>query len=198
MRSCEVLINIMTSAMVRWIHAAEFEGALDELFGCPHWRTLRGLPEVDLEPMLTALYCEQLGLKAKYVWSFKMLNGKHRPIYNLVFGTNALLGLERMKESMWKVSPSPYYAFSDKYVGTTAIFGGDDISALRAGLRHEMQGKTILIDQLTHHVITKTPYLRGHLKQKTLQPMEAAGEIEVTRPAGKTRGYPEGTRIRFL
>ena len=43
-----------------------------------------------------------------------------------------------------------------------------------------------------------TPYLRSHLKMKTLYPMQADGEISVTLPHGKTRGYPDGTEIRFL
>ena len=44
-----------------------------------------------------------------------------------------------------------------------------------------------------------TDFHSGHLKVKTLKPMEAKGKLKVVRPAGKRAGtFAKGTRILFL
>ena len=42
-----------------------------------------------------------------------------------------------------------------------------------------------------------TDFYSGHLKRRTLTPMERDGKIEVERPPSR-RGFTPGTRILFL
>ena len=64
---------------------------------------------------LWTLYDSQLRsyAGARYVRSFEMRNGKDLVDYYLFYATGHILGLEKMKDAMWKVDPSGLFQFSD-------------------------------------------------------------------------------------
>lgn len=193
----EVMVNLMTSAMVRFATRPEFAPHLDALFGCQDWRAYIGLPEEELDWALADLYQRQLP-PTIFSRLFRMRDRKHRPLYDLVFATRHELGVAKMKEAMWRVSPTIEYEFSDAYAGQLTIFGSPDLSGLRMGLTSELRGRTLSIEQLTRHVVLKTPYLSSHLRKSALIPMEDASAIRIVSPRKRAHSYPDGTMIHFL
>lgn len=194
---CEVMVNLM----YQWVN--RFKGELpddvDELFGTPAWRDWEryGTPS-EREEFLVGLYEQQLRSVAQYVWSFRMIDKKNQTSYYLVFGTNHIAGLDKMKSAMWKVSPSGDYSFSDRHAHQLFLFGENpDLAPLRADLQRFFGGYDATIEEIERFVLTKTNYLSTHLKTKTLAPMEREGLIEVPTPRKRRCTYPPGTRIHF-
>ena len=74
-----------------------------------------------------------------------------------------------------------------------------DISLLEKALQKRFQGEGWQrIEDVEDFVMSDaTDFHSGHLKRKTLTPMERNGKIEAERPPGR-RGFVPGTRIRFL
>ncbi len=56
------------------------------------------------------------------------------------------------------------------------------------------------IDEAEHFTVVETPYLRTHVKTRTLKPLEEANRLKiVSAKDGRKRGtYPPGTRMRFV
>ena len=116
--SCEVMINFMISYAHRFIAASEFEPHLDAIFGTPEWRAGRSMTGPDRMAFLRNLYVSELiradpAGSARYVRKFTMLDKTNKPIYDLVFATNHAVGIDRMKDAMWKVDASGGERFSD-------------------------------------------------------------------------------------
>lgn len=195
---CEVLITLMYQFLNRF--KREVRGhIIDELFGTTDWRQYeRCTTPAEREDFLVGLYERQLRTVAKYLWSFRMVDRKNQTSYYLIFATNHLRGLERMKTAMWKVSPSGDYSFSDRHAHQLFLFGENpDLGPLRIDLQRTFRGREVTIEELEEYVLVNTNYLRSHLKRMTLAPMEREGIIQVTTPRNRRGTYPPGTRIRF-
>lgn len=116
--SCEVLVNFMTGYAHRFIAASEFEKHLDDIFGTIEWRKGRDLTGHARIDFLRKLYIGELQRQdvtggARYARAFSMLNAAGQPIYDLVFATNHPLGIDRMKDGLWKVDANTGERFSD-------------------------------------------------------------------------------------
>jgi len=116
-KRCEVLITFMYEDIDRWKKLLINKEHLNSLFGTDKWQKInnQNLSSYEKIVELHNLYKSQLETKVqiKFVRSFMMVNKFNKPDYFLFFGTNNELGLERMKEAMWKADKTGTFQFSD-------------------------------------------------------------------------------------
>ena len=199
----EVYISFMYEAINRFKDHENFEPHLDDLFGCPDWR--EGINEQepgDRKEFFIGLYKRQLReAGAKYVLHFELFEGK-RLIYAIFFGTDHLEGCDKMKQAIWKVAPFGDYRFLGGRSGQP-LLGNDvlDYSPLEEALQREFKFREkVRIEDVTNFTMSdETEFHTGHLKVKTLKPMERKGKLEVVNDNRKRKGsFPNGTILRFL
>lgn len=207
---CEVLITFMYEEIVRFMSLARNEKHLDGLFGTNKWRAINANKNLTSDERLLEfrnLYQSQLAKEAgtKFVRSFMMVNQNNKPDYFLFFGTNHPLGLEKMKEAMWRIDKGGSFQFSDAtYDPKQAVLfePTPDYVRLKKDIVAEYKGKKVKIEDLEVFVIAKTAFIKSHLRKNVLDRMEAANppEIKVGNINEKRRKgtYPEGTVIVFL
>ncbi|HNU96351.1 MAG TPA: three-Cys-motif partner protein TcmP [Candidatus Paceibacterota bacterium] len=201
---CEVLINFMYEKINRFIGDKKLEKHYIELFGTDKWKTAttENDPKKRIE-ILHSVYLEQLKNEAgiKFVHSFKMINKVNKTYYFLFFGTNNLLGIEKMKEAMWSVDKTGNFQFSDATYNCSqmTLFDNDpNYQGLKKNILDTFQGQTISFSQLGDFTISETPFLKKHSRE-VLRRMEKTipSGIEVT--DRKRKGtYPSDCLIKFL
>jgi three-Cys-motif partner protein len=198
----EVYVSFMYESINRFKTTPEFAPHLDSLFGCDDWRDGLRLVDPDARKrFFFALYAEQLRKAgAKHVVNFELFEGD-RLIYAIFFGTQNVLGCDRMKQAIWKVAPWGTFQFRGSNVGQATLgIAAPDFDPLVASLKAEFGGRGFVsIDMIVDFVSSeRTDYHSGHVRSGALVPMERAGEIEVD-PASRKRArtYPRGTRIHF-
>ena len=199
----EVYISFMYRDMNRFLEHSNFEGHLDELFGCLEWRQGRELVDgTDRKNFLYDLYRRQLKKSGThYVLSFELYEGEQL-VYAIFFGTKNLTGCDKMKQAIWNAIPLGDFKFRGSQLGQLTLGSTVvDISPLEQVLQEQFQGKGWQrIENVQKFVMSDaTGFHTGHLKRKTLRPMEADGKIEVKPGTRKRPGtYPKGSVLRFL
>jgi three-Cys-motif partner protein len=202
---CEILVTFMYEEINRFLEHPDHGDTYDLLFGTPAWRAVLDVAEPDRRRrMIHDIYRDQLtSTGVEHVRSFEMLNQGNRTDYFLFFGTHSLLGLEKMKEAMWKVDALGTFQFSDFTDAnrTMKLFRDrPDFEGLRAMIVARFSGVQVSIEDLTNFVLSETPFLRTHFKAQILKPMELEGllSIEHTKEGRRRGTFPDGTVIRFL
>lgn len=197
---CEVLFNFMMESVYRFAgKGTDADHHFEALFGTTEYNQA---PPVGLErqQFLIDLYMRQLRDQCafKFVREFEMINDRGRTGNYLVFGTRHELGLDAMKQAMWKVDPVRGRRFSDQEDGLLSLFGNEpDLDALAEQIMQRFGGTTATIETVEQFVRVETDYLpSSHLKSKTLKPLERDGHI-VRVEGRRTHGYPAGCRITF-
>lgn len=198
---CEVLIFLPLSFVHRFVGREGQDAALTSLFGCEDWCEAIELSGDARSAFLLDLFERQLAANAnvEHVRSFQ-LRTEDGDDYRLVFGLGHDKGLELAKDAMWRVDPlagTSYVAVTES--GQEVLFSPEDLLDTRlllAELRAKFAAEWFSIEDAEKCTLIETPFRKTHLKQKTLQPAERAGVIEVKRP-GRS-GYPAGTRLRFV
>ena len=105
-----------------------------------------------------------------------------------------------MKQAIWTVAPFGDFMFRGSQLGQLTLGPTIvDFSPLERALLEQFRGKGLQsIEDVEKFVMSDaTDFHSGHLKLRTLNPMERGGKIEVDRPPGR-RGFTPGTRILFL
>jgi hypothetical protein len=201
---CEILVTFMYEEINRFLGHPDHGDTYDQLFGTAAWRTVLEVDEPDRRRrMIHDIYRDQLlGAGVEYVRSFEMLNQGNRTDYFLFFGTHSVLGLEKMKEAMWKVDPLGAFQFSDftNANRTIKLFPDrPDFDGLTRMILGRFEGEEVSIEDLTEFVLSDTPFLRTHFKTQILKPMELKGALFIEHAKeGRRRGtFPDGTVIRF-
>lgn len=198
-RRCEVLIFLPLSFVHRFVGRAGQEEALTSLFGCEDWREAIPLQGEERRAFLLDLFERGLAANATvaHVRSFQLRTHDGND-YRLVFGVGHDKGLDLAKDAMWKVDPvagTSYAATTE--TGQEVLFAADalvDTSPLLAELRRKFGTDWFTIEQAEHCTRVDTPYRIGHLRQRTLQPAEKAGRLEVDRPG---RSGFKNAKLRF-
>ena len=176
------------------------DAALTSLFGCEDWREAIGLEGEQRRTFLLELFERRLGANStvEHVRSFQ-LRTQDGNDYRLVFGVGHEKGLDLAKDAMWKVDPIAgisYTATTES--GQEVLFAPDDIvdtTPLLAELRSKFGMDWFTIEQAERCMRIDTPFRIAHLRQRTLQPAEKAGRLEVER-SGRT-GFKDAG-MRFL
>lgn len=176
-----------------------------------HMATLFGTEEVfeamaqsDRHRVLRKLYQDKLSEAAKYVRYFTMRDRTDKPIYDLFFASNNLLGHVKMKEAMWRVDEAGTFTFSDATdPSQSVLFTGDPSPRLA---REIVQGgagrKNIEVSKITSWVEESPSYLRKHMIA-ALKLAEQKEDIHVhpLKTTGKKRRkgtFPDDAVIDFL
>src|SRR5579864_2563769 len=201
---CEVLINFMYEEINRFLGLPDYAKTFDELFGCPDWRgALELSTQEERVAAIRDLYLRQLQTIGRYARSFQMINVGNRVDYFLYFVTDNTLGLQRMKESMWKVDPTGEFQFSDltdaSHQLVLSFAATPNFDSLREMIIRKFSGLKVEIGDLEQWVVTDTPYLPKHLRKPILEPMEDDGCISIVplKPNRRLHTYPPGTILRF-
>ena len=200
----EVYVSFMSRDVNRFREHTNFERHLDDLFGCRDWREGIDLPEgKERIAFFYDLYKSQLkAAGAKYVLHFELYEGNDL-VYAIFFGTGNLEGCDKMKQAIWKVAPFGDYCFRGSKIDQLTFLSDEiiDFTILAKTLQDEFKGKGwVKIDEIIDFVRSDaTDFHSGHLKSKTLRPMEERGEIEVDPDSRKRKSaYSDGTILRFV
>lgn len=200
---CEVFINFMYEFINRFILREGQERVMTSLFGTEVWADLQleNKSATQRKDAIHGLYQAQLEEHAaSFVRSFEMKGTKNSTKYFMFYGTNHKLGLEKMKDAMWKVDAGGNYIFSDYTDPNQLVLFGEEpnYEQLKHLLKANFFGKLVTIEQVEEFVVCQTPFRKAHLKTNTLVPMEKNGEIRVHTERSKKWTYPGGTVIEFL
>ena len=149
--------------------------------------------------VLHDLFLEKVARFAGLSRSFE-IRGSGWSGYHLFFGTKHPVGMERMKEAMWKVDPAGGAVFRDSTdPNQTVLFEpAPDLDALVAHLRGAFALGDFTIEQARAAVLP-TPFAwRVHLG-RALAAVESKGGLTASHPLKKHRPntYPDGTMLRF-
>jgi three-Cys-motif partner protein len=190
--STEILINFMFEEINRFISHPDQVENFDDLFACQDWRQAAGMMGATRKKFIHDLYRDQLhgAAKAKYVRSFEMRNERNVSDYFLYFASNNRLGLEKMKEAMWRVDPGGGLTFSDATnLDQTVLFQPEpDGHALRRLIAGRFAGRRATVKQIENFVVEDTPFHSGHYK-KVLAAMERDGALAcLNAPTERRRG----------
>jgi three-Cys-motif partner protein len=112
---CEVLIYVPLPFIARFLSLPEQEKALTTLFGTDEWKAARDVRGEERLLLLHDLFQAQLKRECglDYVRSFEIVTAHRNSGYHLFFGTKHELGLQRMKEAMWRIDPREGQRFAD-------------------------------------------------------------------------------------
>jgi three-Cys-motif partner protein len=197
----EIFVTVMLENINRFLAHPDPKIAAhyDTLFGDPGWRDL--VDEPDRLNALGNFYADQLRKHAEFVWSFRMQDEGNRPIYDLFFATKHIDGLKKMKRAMWSVDAGGGRRFSDRHAGGVTLFDEQfDTTALRKAMMGTFSGQDVSYEDLERWVLVESDFHDGHIKTRTLRPLEDDGLIACVVPQGRKRwgrSYPDDCLIRF-
>lgn len=200
---CEVYISFMFESINRFKNTPEFTEHLDALFGCQTWRDGIGLTDFNKKKdFFYDLYEAQLRKAgAQYVIHFDLYEG-NRLVYAIFFGTQNLIGCDRMKSAIWKVDSTGNFTFRGTRSGQLTIdFLHPNLEPLKQALQKEFVNKGwVNIKQVIDFVISdKTDYCSTQVRKSVLVPMEIDGEIKINEATrNRKRTFPSSTYLRFL
>lgn len=196
---CELLIYFAHDAVLRWCGAGNIDDRLTALFGSDYYKGAASLSGAARSQYLHDLYKQRLHdvCKFPYIQSFAMYEDRGKRVYDLFYCTREPLGLDRMKQAMWKVAPSGNFTFEDRFAGQDVLFGNDvDTQPLQDHLCEHFAGQAVPIQSVIDHVVVATPFHSSHVKTKTLVPLQKAGRISSPNQR-KANTYPDGTVVQF-
>lgn len=203
---CEVLINLMYEEINRFLSHPAHSTTWDKLFGTPGWRKALALKDpAQRRQLIYGLYERQLRQDAnvRFVRSFEMRNDRDITDYFLFFATNSPKGLCKMKESMWRVSKSGGFMFSDATVPSQPVLFELEPAyhILRDQITSKYSGQTVTVEEVERFIIEESAFLPTHYKRQVLAKLETSTPPQITvlnPPTTRRRGtFPTGTRIRF-
>jgi three-Cys-motif partner protein len=193
--SSEVLITFGTNFLTRFGAKDEYQAAGDQAFGGPAWRKVYELPAAEKKPFLISTYRDSLkNAGFTYVLSFEMIDDTGSDLH-LVFGTKDPLGLERMKDAMWKVDPVRGVHYRDPRVPDQAAFEFDlhpDLEPLSLEILRVLGDEERTVAQLQDHALLETVYRPPHARSAVIS-MLKHGLVERQPSTGQVT---RATRVR--
>jgi three-Cys-motif partner protein len=206
--SCEALITFMYEEINRFIGHPQQEHNFNVFFGTEVWRQgIRLHDPRQRNRYLHDLYLQQLrdAANVRYARSFEMRNDKDVTDYYLFYATNNLLGLKKMKESMWRVDPSGEFRFSDATDPRQLVLFEREpqFEILRGQVIERFQGQETTIGDIEEFVVSETAFRETHYKRQVLKVLETAQPPRlalIDPPAHRRAGtYPDPSqRVRFM
>lgn len=198
--SCEAFVNFMVGFVNRFLEHPDQTSNMDELFGAEVRDVLSSFTGADRVAHLRDFYIGQLQRIGgfPYVRWFAMYNDTGNVGYYLLHGTREALGVERMKDAMWKTAPTGDYSFHDRLAGADVLFVPDpDLGPLETALRARLagQGPVAVNPTLQSWVVLETPFRKPHLTSvlRKLE-QERSPSFVVHRPPGK-RQFSAGVTV---
>jgi three-Cys-motif partner protein len=182
---CEVLFNFMYDAVNHWATAPNEKNQehMRLLLGGDEHLDVEGLAPGDRERILHEIFERMFHEHGnfQYVRRFQMEGLKARTLYSLYFATHSIVGLEVMKDVMWKIDPAEGRRFSDRLVDQPSLFEGQpNYEELKRLVLLRLATSKMAIKELENFVTTGTDFKSSHLKTNVLKPLEHEGQIVVT------------------
>lgn len=169
-RSCEVLFNLMTSFLTRFVEAKGRESSYHQLFGRPGvLEKIRALPKGTGEREEAAVreYCKSLQeiCGFRYVSQAIILDpSKEKVRYHLVFATNSLRGIEVFKNAELEAIQTQDEVRRDARIKKTSQPGLFDVGPSRSHMmqqlhhRYSGQAREKIINVLSSDPRSVLPY----------------------------------------
>lgn len=203
--NCEVLINFMYEEINRFLSHPDQVENYDIFFGGNEWTKCRNIVEPrHRHDCIRDLYCELLERRAgiQFVRTFEMLNKSSTTDYFLFYGTNSLLGLQKMKEAMWRVDGQGDFTFSDATdPGQLVLFEKEpNFQHLRQQIAEKFRGQEVAVSTIREFVLVHTAFRETHYKRTILRPMEAEGQLQAVNALPNRRKgtfSSDSLRLRF-
>ena len=195
----ELLVYFAHETVLRFCGAGNIDQALTDLFGTDEYQGAALLSGIQRSQYIQDLYKRQLHdvFDFPYIQSFAMYDYRSKRVYDLFYCTREPIGLDRMKQAMWKVAPTGDFSFQDRFAGMDVIFGDIvDTVPLRRHLLDHFAGQAVTIESIVDHVIVSTPFASNHVKRATLAEMQKEGLISSPNQTRKNL-YPDGTIVVF-
>jgi three-Cys-motif partner protein len=103
--SSEVFVTFQPSYLARFGSVAQHRASGNAAFGSEEWQAVAGQPSHLKYAYLAEAYRASVKVSGfAHVLSFELLDEQGHELH-LVFGTNSVRGIEKMKDSMWKIDP---------------------------------------------------------------------------------------------
>jgi three-Cys-motif partner protein len=192
---CEIFVTFMYEEINRFLAHRDQPANFDQFFGDQRWRQGVQLRLAsDRNRFLHDLYLRQLKEAggAKYVRSFQMRNASGLTDYYLFYATSNLLGLQKMKEAMWRVDESGEFTFSDVTDARQLLLIGKEprYDLLEKQLRDQFRGRVVPRSEVENFVLAETPFRETHYKRvlKTLELSDPPALRVIDAPDGRKRG----------
>lgn len=184
----ELLVYFAHEAVTRFCGAGNIDQVLTDLFGTEEYKDASLLTGTQRSQYVHDLYKRQLHdvCGFPYIQSFAMYDDRGKHLYDLFYCTREPLGLDRMKQAMWKMAPSGDFSFRDRFAGMEVIFGDTvDTEPLRRDLLRQFTGQAVTIEAITDYVIVSTPFASNHVKRLTLAEMQKQDLISSPEPGAE-------------
>jgi len=180
---CEVLIYVPFPFIMRFISEPVIESALTTLFGTDEWKAARAVTGPARLLVLHDLFQRQLKDECKldHVRSFQMVTQRPHTGYHLFFGTKHRVGLEKMKEAMWRTDPAEGQRFVDltNSAQQTLFQPTPDTGVLRNAMMKRFGDAVFSIEEADEFTLIETAYLPAHVRKRTLWPAEQDGHLTI-------------------
>jgi three-Cys-motif partner protein len=191
--SCEVLFNFMYEEINRFIEHPDQTKNFDELFGTEMWRNVSSIEDKDARrAFFHDLYARQLrgDAGARYVRAFEMRNRNDATDYFLFFATKSRKGIQKMKESMWRVDESGSFKFSDATATQLVLpFTKEpDFAALKRDLAAHFADQVTTVGEVEEFVLADTPFHTGHYKRVLVELERDGGLTPIESKPGRRTG----------
>ena len=199
---CEALIFLPTPWICRYLDDPKVEPTITRAIGTDEWKAARAFAHLaDREALICTVFEASLRRSTDYVLAFHVQTAPNSS-YDLFFATNHPMGVDAMKDAMWKVDPTGSYRWRvGNALGQTVLFSGaPDPEEATAVLWQAVGDREFTIEEAVEAWV-RTRFRASHLRQWAIKPLEVAERMAVTRPAGSRKRvgtYPPGTRCRIL
>lgn len=194
----ELLVYFAHETVVRWCGSGQIDEALTDLFDTDEYKSAALLSGAQRSQYVHDLYKRQLHevCSFPFIQSFAMFDDRGKRLYDLFYCTREPIGLDRMKQAMWKIAPTGDFSFRDRYAGQDVIFGQVDTTSLRGELTNHFRGQAVTIEAIVDYVVAATPFASSHVKRATLAPMQK--DDLISSPNQMRKGtFPDGTIVVF-
>jgi hypothetical protein len=181
-RSSEVLITLKTQWFARFATVADVQAG-DIVFGETGWRDVAHQPAREKKRFLTERYLGRLhDAGFRHTLTFEMIDEGGNGLF-LIFGTDNLLGVEKMKDAMWSVDKVRGQRFRDprdlSQLTFEAIDTDPDLALLSQQLVARLKAGPQSLENLKDYALRETMFKKAHT-DPAVRRLEAAGEVERT------------------
>ncbi len=161
----EVLVTVAPSFFVRFAKVQEVQAG-DRVFGNDQWRRVKDCATPDEKKRFLVEEYRAALRRAGFKWMlhFEMVDEGGHELY-LFFATAVELGVEKMKDSMWKTDPGLGQRFRDPRNPNQLAFSIDspDLSSLGAGLlAHLKDSGPATVNALRRFTLLETMFRKPH------------------------------------
>ena len=196
----EVYVSFMYEFVNRFKATKEFERHLDELYGCPEWRAAIEIDDAtERREMLQNLYRSQLKLgRNMQVVNFELFNG-NRHVYTIFFSSKSALGVDRMKEAVWKIAPDGDFRYQGQQGQGGLELSAADFEPLQQQIVDKFSGVWTTAEEIQCFVASdQSIYYSAQVKKKGLRPLEEQGRIVIHEDVESRRRFTYPNHVKFM